>query len=120
MFSKSSNHTIRKKMLLNVLILLLIIIVPSVVAAEQKLMIKGATEKEIITKDQRYRLTPYARIYDQNGKKIEMEQFPAPCVAKVTFEPQPGQALPLVNVVNIIKVLPDPTLHRNRIPRYPE
>jgi hypothetical protein len=120
MFSKSSNHTIRKNMLLNFLILLLIIIIPSVVAAEQKLMIKGATENEIITKDHRYRLTPYARIYDQNGKKIAMEQFPAPCMAMVTFEPQPGNALPLVNVVNIIKVLPDPTLHRNRVSRYPE
>jgi hypothetical protein len=120
MFSKSSNRTIQKKMLLNFLILLLIIVVPSIVAAGQKLMIKGATENEIITKDHWYRLTPHARIYDQNGKKIAMEQFPAPCVARVTFEPQPGHALPLVNVVNIIKVLPDPTLHRNRISKYPE
>jgi hypothetical protein len=120
MLTKDSNHMIRKKILLKLLILLLLIIIPSLVAAEQKLMIKGATENEIITKNHRFRLTPYARIYDQNGKKIAMEQFPAPCMAMVTFEPQPGNALPLVNVVNIIKVLPDPTLHRNRVSRYPE
>lgn len=108
------------KTLIRCLVVLLIFSIPSVAVADGRMVITGATEDTIIVKDQTYQVAAEARIYNQDGERISMDQFPAPCVAKIMFEPRQGQKVPVVMVINVIKVLPDPAVPRNRMSKYPE
>ncbi len=87
---------------------------------ETKIIIQNVTEDEIITKAGTYTMTPTARIYNQSGKRVALQYIGTPCVARVTYEPQPGKGLPQISELSVIEVLPDRELHRHRISRFPE
>jgi hypothetical protein len=115
-----NHHSVYLKALIGWVILLLVFSIQPVLASDQKIVIQNLTEDEIITKTGRYSLSDNARVYNINGKKVKLWHLSAPCVARVSFEPQPGKMPPVVTKISVVEVLPDPNLRKNRHSGHPE
>jgi hypothetical protein len=118
--NNQDHHNVCIKTLIGWVVLLLVFSSQPLLASDHKVVIQNKTEDEIITKTDTYSLADNARVYDQNGKKVELWHLSTPCVARITLEPQPGQVPPVVTNISVIKLLPDLNLREYQNSRHPE